>query len=139
MLKAFISLLRPSRRRRIWVRCPDLRRDWVSADSIDARHEGIPGFFQPYFSASHILMVGAGGLGGEIAEGLVRKGIGRVIILDGDRVELSNLNRQRFYKGDIGKYKAVALAQNLRREGYMGTLLVGLGYHFEQALQMRII
>jgi molybdopterin/thiamine biosynthesis adenylyltransferase len=68
-------------------------------------------------------MAGAGGLAGEIGEGLVRKGVGTLIILDDDVVEPSNLNRQRFFRHDIYKPKASRLAKNLAREGFAGTVL----------------
>jgi len=41
-----------------------------------------------------VAVVGAGGLGGWIVEGLARMGMGRLIIIDSDAVEESNLNRQ---------------------------------------------
>ncbi|MCL2568431.1 MAG: HesA/MoeB/ThiF family protein [Oscillospiraceae bacterium] len=41
-------------------------------------------------------IVGLGGLGGHIAEQLARLGIGRLILIDGDKIEPSNLNRQLF-------------------------------------------
>ena len=44
--------------------------------------------------ASTVAIVGLGGLGGTVAEVLARTGIGRLILIDGDRFEESNLNRQ---------------------------------------------
>jgi len=43
---------------------------------------------------SHVLVVGLGGVGAYAAEQLVRAGIGEMTIVDGDRIHLSNLNRQ---------------------------------------------
>jgi len=43
---------------------------------------------------SHVLIVGLGGVGAHAAEQLVRAGIGAMTIVDGDRIHLSNLNRQ---------------------------------------------
>src|SRR6202165_2121513 len=80
------------------------------------RQKGIPGFDQQVFSKSSVLCIGAGGIISQIAPTLVRKGIGRITLLDDDIVEPSNLNRQRFYTNDIGRNKAVALAGNLRAE-----------------------
>lgn len=80
------------------------------------RQKKIVGFDQAVFSASSITCVGAGGLAAYIAPTVVRKGIGRITMLDDDLVEASNLNRQRFYENDIGKNKATALAENLQRE-----------------------
>src|SRR5215469_14867227 len=69
------------------------------------RQRLIPGFDQETFSRSHVLCIGAGGIISHIAPTLVRKGIGKITLLDDDVVEASNLNRQRFYPKDIGKNK----------------------------------
>lgn len=61
------------------------------------RHQGIAGFDQEKYSTSHVLCIGTGGLISNIAPTLCRKGIGKLTILDDDLVEVSNLNRQRFY------------------------------------------
>ena len=53
-----------------------------------------------------VLIVGVGGVGGYALESLVRSGIGTIIIVDYDTVDVSNLNRQIITKRDnIGKYK----------------------------------
>src|SRR5262245_1491593 len=80
------------------------------------RQVKIPGFDQDIFSKSSVLCIGAGGIISQIAPTLVRKGIGQITLLDGDIVEASNLNRQRFYIKDAGEKKAVALARNLQPE-----------------------
>ena len=41
-----------------------------------------------------VLIIGLGGVGGYALEALVRSGIGKVIIVDNDKVDVSNLNRQ---------------------------------------------
>ena len=86
------------------------------------------------FSRLSVLLVGAGALGGEIAEALVRKGVGMLKILDFDTVELSNLNRQFFFVRDIGSPKAWALARNLEPHGAMGTRIIAWNLSFENAL-----
>src|SRR5581483_9160305 len=60
------------------------------------RQRKIAGFDQDVFSRGSVVCIGAGGLISHIAPTLVRKGIGRITVLDGDVVEPSNLNRQRF-------------------------------------------
>src|SRR6185437_8403790 len=102
------------------------------------RQEKIAGFDQEKFSQSHVLCIGAGGLMSNIAPVLVRKGIGRLTILDHDEVEASNLNRQRFYVSDIGQNKAIALVRNLQRECTYSTALTGYAVPFETALQEKI-
>lgn len=59
-------------------------------------------------------VAGCGGLGSNAAVALVRAGVGRLILADHDVVELSNLNRQQFYRSDVGKKKVEALAAHLR-------------------------
>ncbi len=98
------------------------------------RQQLIPGFDQAKFSASHVLCVGAGGLISHIAPTLVRKGIGRITLLDRDIVETSNLNRQRFYERDLGRNKAIALAENLQRECIAATEIRGYAMNLEDAI-----
>lgn len=60
-------------------------------------------------------IAGAGGLGSNCAAALVRVGIGRLVICDFDRVEESNLNRQFYFRDQIGQPKVEALKTNLLR------------------------
>jgi molybdopterin-synthase adenylyltransferase len=61
-------------------------------------------------------VVGAGGMGSWILYGLACFGVGNIAIMDGDRVEASNLNRSiLFTEGDIGRPKVEAAAQALTR------------------------
>ena len=55
----------------------------------------------------HVLVVGAGGLGSPVLATLAGAGVGRLTILDHDRVEESNLHRQPLYRmADLGRLKA---------------------------------
>ena len=119
-------------------RCPSVTTNRPE-DGIFSRHEGIPGFDQDVFSSCSLGIVGGGGLSGEAAEGLVRKGIGELTIFDYDIVELSNLNRQFFGKSDLGKNKAVRLVRNLSRLGFGGTKLRGVGNSFQIALERGMV
>jgi molybdopterin/thiamine biosynthesis adenylyltransferase len=98
------------------------------------RQRKIPGFDQEIFSRSHVVCVGAGGIISQIAPTLVRKGIGKIMLLDDDVVEASNLNRQRFYPRDIGKNKAVALARNLQQECIVATEIRAYAFRFQEAI-----
>ena len=99
----------------------------------DDRQQKIPGFDQTTFSKSAVLCIGAGGIISQIAPTLVRKGIGRIALLDDDVVEASNLNRQRFYERDLGKNKAFALAENLQAECIAETDIRGLPFRLQEA------
>ena len=98
------------------------------------RQSKIPGFDQEKLKAATIALIGAGGLGSEIGEGLVRKGVGKILFFDQDVVEPSNLNRQLFYKKDLYKNKAVCLAENLSKMGFGETTLTGYPYSFEEGI-----
>lgn len=60
------------------------------------------------------LVLGGAGLGSIIAECALRIGIENMCIIDGDTVELSNLNRQNYTERDIGRYKAEVLYNRLK-------------------------
>lgn len=62
-----------------------------------------------------VAIIGCGGLGSNVAEMLVRSGVGRLTLVDFDTVDERNLNRQFFFRDQIGMPKVVALAENLRR------------------------
>lgn len=102
------------------------------------RQEKILGFDQERYGLSHVLCIGAGGLISNVAPAMVRKGIGALTILDDDEVEASNLNRQRFYSGDVGQNKAIALIRNLQRECTYDTKLTGYALSLEMAIQAEL-
>jgi adenylyltransferase/sulfurtransferase len=65
--------------------------------------------------AARVLVVGAGGLGSPAALYLAASGIGTLGLVDGDRVDVSNLQRQVLYTtADVGRPKAEAAAERLR-------------------------
>ncbi|AET66949.1 dinucleotide-utilizing enzyme possibly involved in molybdopterin or thiamin biosynthesis [Desulfosporosinus orientis DSM 765] len=64
---------------------------------------------------SCVAIVGCGGLGGYIAEELARIGVGRLVLIDGDCLEVSNLNRQIMATElNIGQWKVEAALERLR-------------------------
>ena len=64
-------------------------------------------------NTSSVGITGAGGIGSNVAASLVRAGIGKLVIVDFDSVELTNLNRQFFFRDQIGYPKVEALKYNL--------------------------
>ncbi|NML06224.1 molybdopterin-synthase adenylyltransferase MoeB [Sphingomonas sp. G-3-2-10] len=79
-----------------------------------ARHivlREIGGGGQALLKAARVLVVGAGGIGSPAIQYLAAAGVGRLSIVDDDRVDLSNLQRQTlFTTSDIGRSKAVSAA-----------------------------
>jgi len=66
--------------------------------------------------SSKVLIIGAGGLGSPVAEFLSRAGIGKLGIVDNDKVSLSNLHRQSLYNtSDIGKFKVKIAKDKIKK------------------------
>ncbi len=82
------------------------------------RHLGLAGFgpaAQERLRAGSVLVIGAGGLGCPALLYLAAAGVGRIILLDPDTVDLSNLQRQILYvTAEVGQPKALAAAARLR-------------------------
>ena len=61
-----------------------------------------------------VLLAGAGAIGNEAVKNLAMLGVGKIIIVDRDRIELSNISRMIFFQPrDLGKNKAEFLAKNI--------------------------
>jgi len=82
------------------------------------RHLSLPGFgkaAQERLKAGTVMVVGAGGLGCPALLYLAAAGVGRIVIVDPDTVDTSNLQRQVLYtEGDVGQPKAEVAARRLR-------------------------
>jgi len=73
-----------------------------------------PSQAQTRLSEARILVLGVGGLGGWSALSLACCGVGEMLLIDGDRVEESNLNRQVLYsEADVGRPKVEVAAERL--------------------------
>jgi tRNA A37 threonylcarbamoyladenosine dehydratase len=67
-------------------------------------------------ASSTVTVFGVGGVGSFAAEALVRSGVGRVILVDYDRICVTNVNRQlHAMRGTLGKPKAQVMAERLRQ------------------------
>jgi len=64
---------------------------------------------------STIGIAGLGGLGSNAAIALARAGIGRLVLVDFDVIEESNLTRQYYFTDQIGKPKTIALQDNIKK------------------------
>jgi molybdopterin/thiamine biosynthesis adenylyltransferase len=100
---------------------------------VTAAQEKVKGFSQQALREAKIILIGAGGLGGEVGEALCRKAVGRILIVDPDVAMPSNLTRQFFVKADLYKNKAVRLARNLAKVGFGETVIEGVPLAFEDA------
>lgn len=69
---------------------------------------------QMKFLSATVAVCGLGGLGSNIATALTRAGIGKLILIDFDRVDITNLHRQQYKIGQIGMYKTEALSENIK-------------------------
>lgn len=82
-----------------------------------SRHLSLPGFdpsHQEALKNASVLVVGAGGLGAPVLLYLAAAGVGRIGIIDDDRVELSNLQRQVVHsETDLGRHKAESAAESV--------------------------
>lgn len=86
------------------------KEEWMTA--LSARYgEDV----QKRFQAATVAICGLGGLGSNIAIALARAGIGKLILIDFDRVDITNLHRQQYNVSQIGTPKTEALAENLHQ------------------------
>lgn len=92
--------------------------DPVTVDYLWARHLiewGEAG--QRKVRSATVMLAGAGAIGNEVAKNLAMLGVGKLLIVDRDNVELSNVSRMIFFsKKDVGVNKAEVLARNINRK-----------------------
>lgn len=84
------------------------KEEWNKALAERYREE-----LQMKFSSATVAICGLGGLGSNIAISLARAGIGKLILIDFDKVDISNLHRQQYKASQIGMNKTDALRDNL--------------------------
>lgn len=83
----------------------------ISQALIDRHTEEV----QARIRAARVAVAGLGGLGSNIAVSLARIGVGHLHLIDFDRVDVTNLNRQQYFADQVGMYKTEALRENLLR------------------------
>jgi molybdopterin/thiamine biosynthesis adenylyltransferase len=80
-----------------------------------ARHHLLEGWDQPRLANAHILVAGVGAVGNEVVKLLALMGVGHLLLVDFDTIEISNLTRSvLFRETDIGQSKARVAAQRAR-------------------------
>ena len=83
--------------------------EWIKA--LNDRHgEDL----QNKISSTTVGICGLGGLGSNIAITLARAGVGKLILIDFDKVDITNLHRQQYKVSQVGMYKTEALRENLK-------------------------
>ena len=87
---------------------PD-KNEWIKA--LEERHGKQ---LQEKLSRSAVAICGLGGLGSLIAILLARVGVGKLILIDFDKVDITNLHRQQYKAFQIGMYKTEAIESNLK-------------------------
>lgn len=85
------------------------KEEWIQA--LNDRH-GIE--LQKKILSTTVAVCGLGGLGSNIATSLARAGIGKLILIDFDKVDITNLHRQQYKVNQIGMSKTEALQENLK-------------------------
>ena len=86
-----------------------MQSEWLQRTELLVKEEGIE-----RLQSANILIVGLGGVGSFAAEFLVRSGIGNVTIVDGDTVDITNINRQLpALNSTIGKNKTDVVAERI--------------------------
>ena len=69
---------------------------------------------QEKLNNAKVAIAGLGGLGSNIAVALARIGVSHLHLIDFDKVDISNLNRQHYFISHLNKYKTQALAEQLQ-------------------------
>lgn len=108
------------------------------APSIYHRQGLIPGMDQGVIKAASILVIGMGGLGCAYGPAFVRKGFGRIVLLDYDDVDFTNLPRTIFQRKDVGKNKAMQAIRHLAKQATGRTVLEAYGIGFEDSLALEL-
>ncbi len=70
---------------------------------------------QSRLEKGRVAIAGLGGLGSNLAVMLARAGVGHLFLVDFDRVEESNLNRQQYFLPQVGKYKTDAICEVIQK------------------------
>jgi molybdopterin/thiamine biosynthesis adenylyltransferase len=81
-----------------------------------ARHHLIDWWDQGRLAGANVMVAGAGAIGNEVIKLLALMGVGHLLIVDFDRIELSNLTRSvLFRESDVGRSKAAVAAERARQ------------------------
>lgn len=86
-----------------------MENEWLQRTELLIKNEGLE-----KLKNANVLLVGLGGVGSFAAEFLARAGIGKMTIVDGDTVDITNINRQLpALRSTIGKHKVEVIAERI--------------------------
>lgn len=91
-------------------------RSWRSRQLSAFAHESLlyPDLAFDELDDSSVAIIGAGGIGSQVAYALAAAGVGRLVVTDSDRVDETNLNRQFLYgRGDLGRLKTDVIVSRI--------------------------
>ena len=89
-----------------WRRVLNFIGDYIPSSEVGAAFARL--------SDTQVVILGVGAVGSWVATQLCQSGISRLVLVDNDTVELSNLNRALYTQPDVGRYKVDALLQRLQ-------------------------
>lgn len=89
-----------------WRRVLNFIGDYIPSDGVEDAFARLSG--------TEIIVLGVGAVGSWVATQLCQSGVNRLVLVDNDTVEASNLNRSLYTLHDVGRYKVDALAQRLQ-------------------------
>lgn len=84
-------------------------------DMLDALEKRNGRQLQEKFASKSVAICGLGGLGSNIAISLARAGVLKLTLIDFDKVDITNLNRQQYNVSQVGSYKTYALEENIKQ------------------------
>jgi molybdopterin/thiamine biosynthesis adenylyltransferase len=110
-------------------------KDDIFKSRMFARQQLIEGWDQATLENGCVMIVGIGALGCEIAKDFALMGVGKLILVDLDTIEISNLSRQMLFRpGDEGRSKAEVAAERIKE---MNPYLK-VDYHFEKLQKLPV-
>lgn len=86
------------------------REEWIT--TLESRHGKK---LQEKFSAASVAICGLGGLGSNAAISLAKSGVGKLRLIDFDKVDIANLNRQQYAVSQLGMFKTEAMKQTIAK------------------------
>lgn len=90
------------------------RIDWVPSSNCHLDALTVRGRLPKVVCAKKVILIGAGALGSMVSDLLVRQGCRNLLIVDGEKIDIGNLNRHTLTLSEVGKFKASSLADRLR-------------------------